>query len=251
MREADLSADPPLHGPSRLLLGASHITIASACSSKRPPASKFAPCPGDPSAHGRASRIASHCLFIGTYCMDLGATTMLFYTSVFASRFSTLWRNLRARMTFNYECIGGVMQDLAPDFVEDVHALLDVLPANIKEYNKIFTGNVIARNRMEGVGVLTRDDAISWAVTGPSGRASGWACDVRKTVPLQHLLRTRFRRSCTHRRRRNGPLQSAHGRNGPERAHHRTAHSTIFPKAKLREGAQSAQAPRRPLVQDG
>lgn len=75
------------------------------------------------------------------------------------------------------------MQDIAPDFADDVKALLAVLPANIKEYNKIFTGNVIARNRMEGVGVLTREDAISYGVTGPSGRASGWACDMRKARP--------------------------------------------------------------------
>ena len=75
-------------------------------------------------------------------------------------------------MTFNYDCIGGVMQDLAPDFVDDVKALLAVLPKNIKEYNEIFTGNVIAKNRMEGVGVLSREDAIAYGVTGPSGRAS-------------------------------------------------------------------------------
>ena len=130
------------------------------------------------------SRIASHCLFIGTYCMDLGATTMLFYTlRVREQILDIMEKTCGARMTFNYECVGGVMQDLHPDFVKDVHALLDVLPANIKEYNKIFTGNVIAKNRMEGVGVLSREDAISWAVSGPSGRASGWACDVRKTDP--------------------------------------------------------------------
>ncbi len=130
------------------------------------------------------SRIASHCLFIGTYCMDLGATTMLFYTlRVREQILDIMERTCGARMTFNYDCIGGVMQDLDANFVTDVKALLAVLPANIKEYNKIFTGNVIAKNRMEGVGVLTRDDAISWSVTGPSGRASGWACDVRKTDP--------------------------------------------------------------------
>lgn len=130
------------------------------------------------------SRIASHCLFIGTYCMDLGATTMLFYTlRVREQILDIMEKTCGARMTFNYDCIGGVMQDLHPDFVKDVHALLDVLPANIKEYNKIFTGNVIARNRMENVGVLTREDAISWAVTGPNGRGSGWACDVRKCAP--------------------------------------------------------------------
>lgn len=130
------------------------------------------------------SRIASHCLFFGTFCMDLGATTMLFYTlRVREQILDIMDKTCGARMTFNYECIGGVMADLDPDFVKDVKALLAVLPANIKEYNKIFTGNVIARNRMEGVGVISKADCISYGVTGPSGRASGWACDVRKTHP--------------------------------------------------------------------
>ncbi|MCC8070805.1 MAG: NADH-quinone oxidoreductase subunit D [Bacteroidales bacterium] len=130
------------------------------------------------------SRIASHCLFIGTFCMDLGATTMLFYTlRVREQILDIMEKTCGARMTFNYECIGGVMQDLHPDFVKDVHALLDVIPSNVKEYNKVFTGNIIARNRMEHVGYMSREDAISWSVTGPSGRGSGWACDVRKTDP--------------------------------------------------------------------
>ncbi len=130
------------------------------------------------------SRIASHCLFIGTFCMDLGATTMLFYTlRVREQILDIMEKTCGARMTFNYDCIGGVMQDLAPDFVQDVKALLEVLPANIKEYNKVFTGNIIARNRMEGIGHISREDAISYGVTGPSGRASGWACDIRKLRP--------------------------------------------------------------------
>ncbi len=130
------------------------------------------------------SRIASHCLFIGTYCMDLGATTMLFYTLRVREQILDIFeKTCGARMTFNYSCIGGVMQDLAPDFAEDVKALLKVIPANIKEYNEIFTGNVIAKNRLEGVGYLSREDAISYAITGPSGRASGWACDMRKLQP--------------------------------------------------------------------
>ncbi|MDE7125523.1 MAG: NADH-quinone oxidoreductase subunit D, partial [Muribaculaceae bacterium] len=130
------------------------------------------------------SRIASHCLFIGTYCMDLGATTMLFYTlRVREQILDILEKTCGARMTFNYDCIGGVMQDLHPDFEKDVQALLDILPDNIKEYNKIFTGNVIAKKRLEGVGILSREMAISGAVTGPSGRASGWACDMRKVMP--------------------------------------------------------------------
>lgn len=130
------------------------------------------------------SRIASHCLFIGTYCMDLGATTMLFYTlRVREQILDIMEKTCGARMTFNYDCIGGVMQDIAPDFVDDVKALLAVLPKNIKEYNKLFTGNIIAKNRLEGVGCLSNEDARSWGITGPSGRASGWACDIRKLFP--------------------------------------------------------------------
>ena len=142
------------------------------------------------------SRIASHCLFIGTYCMDLGATTMLFYTlRVREQILDIMERTCGARMTFNYECIGGVMQDLDVNFVKDVKELLAVLPANIKEYNKIFTGNVIAKNRLEGVGVLSNEDARSWSITGPSGRASGWACDVRKTDPYSIYGELDFRAS--------------------------------------------------------
>ena len=145
------------------------------------------------------SRIASHCLFMGTFCMDLGATTMLFYTlRVREQILDIMEKTCGARMTFNYECIGGVMQDLHPDFVKDVKALLAVIPANIKEYNKLFTGNVIAHNRMDGVGVLTKEDAISWSVTGPSGRASGWACDVRKTDPYSIYSELDFKEVIRH-----------------------------------------------------
>ncbi|MBD5180230.1 MAG: NADH-quinone oxidoreductase subunit D [Bacteroidales bacterium] len=130
------------------------------------------------------SRIASHCLFFGTYCMDLGATTMLFYTlRVREQILDIMEKTCGARMTFNYDCIGGVMADLDPDFVKDVKALLATLPANLKEYNKLFVGNVIAEGRLEGMGVMSKEHAIDWGVTGPSGRASGWACDVRKTHP--------------------------------------------------------------------
>lgn len=139
------------------------------------------------------SRIASHCLFMGTFCMDLGATTMLFYTlRVREQILDIMEKTCGARMTFNYDCLGGVMADLDPDFVKDVKDLLAVLPANVAEYRKLFTGNVIARNRMVGVGVLSREDAISYGITGPSGRASGWACDVRKTHPYSGYEKLKF-----------------------------------------------------------
>ncbi len=139
------------------------------------------------------SRIASHCLFIGTFCMDLGATTMLFYTlRVREQILDIMERTCGARMTFNYDCIGGVMADLDPDFVKDTKELLAVLDKNVAEYNKLFTGNVIAKNRLEGVGILSHKDAVSYAITGPSGRASGWACDVRKLKPYGAYDRVKF-----------------------------------------------------------
>ncbi|WP_295730642.1 NADH-quinone oxidoreductase subunit C [uncultured Muribaculum sp.] len=129
-------------------------------------------------------RISSHLLFMGTFCMDLGATTMLFYTLRERERILDIFeKTCGARMTFNYHCIGGVLEDLDKDFVADVKALLEVMPKAIKEYDTIFTGNVIAHNRMDGVGVLSKEDVISYGATGPVGRASGWACDVRKTAP--------------------------------------------------------------------
>lgn len=130
------------------------------------------------------SRIASHALFIGTFCQDLGAVTMLFYGLRLREMILDIMdKTCGARMTFNYSCIGGVMEDLDPNFVQDVKAVIAAVPKNIAEYNKVFTGNVIAKNRMEGVGVMSRKDAIAYSVTGPSGRASGWANDIRKVLP--------------------------------------------------------------------
>jgi NADH-quinone oxidoreductase subunit C/D len=145
------------------------------------------------------SRIASHCLFIGTFCMDLGATTMLFYTlRVREQILDIMERTCGARMTFNYDCIGGVMQDLDENFVKDVEELLAVLEKNVAEYNKLFTGNVIAQNRLKGVGVLSKEEAISASVTGPSGRASGWACDVRQTHPYSVYSELKFEQVIRH-----------------------------------------------------
>lgn len=129
-------------------------------------------------------RLNSHLLAMGTFCMDLGATTMLFYAlRERETILDILEKTTGARMTFNYNVIGGVRQDLADDFVSDVKKLLEIMPEAIKEYNKVFTGNVIAKNRMEGVGVLTEPDAVAYNVTGPAGRSAGWNYDVRRAQP--------------------------------------------------------------------
>jgi len=129
-------------------------------------------------------RLSSHLLSYGCLTMDQGATTAFFYG--FREReliYDIFDRTCGARMSMSYSTIGGVVADVHPDFIKDVRHACDVIEKNLHEYHKLFTGNVIAVNRMTGVGILTKQDAIDYAITGPSGRASGFSCDVRKTNP--------------------------------------------------------------------
>ncbi|MBO7608748.1 MAG: NADH-quinone oxidoreductase subunit D [Muribaculaceae bacterium] len=129
-------------------------------------------------------RLSSHLLSYGCLTMDQGATTAFFYA--FRDReliYDIFDRTCGARMSMSYSTIGGVVADVHPDFIKDVRHACDVIEKNLKEYHQLFTGNVIARNRMIGVGLLSKEDAINYSITGPSGRASGCHCDVRKTHP--------------------------------------------------------------------
>lgn len=129
-------------------------------------------------------RISSHLLSYGCLTMDQGATTAFFYG--FRDReliYDIFDRTCGARMSMSYSTIGGVVADVHEDFIKDVRNACDVIEKNLKEYHKLFTGNVIAVNRMVGVGPLGNADAVNYAITGPSGRASGFHCDVRKTHP--------------------------------------------------------------------
>lgn len=129
-------------------------------------------------------RISSHLLSFGCTAMDLGATTAFFYG--FREREMVLdifEKTCGARMSMNYNVIGGVIADLHPDFVKDVKHLLEIMPDRLKEYHKVFSGNVIAKNRLVGVGMLSKEAAINYDITGPSGRGSNWSCDCRKVHP--------------------------------------------------------------------
>ena len=129
-------------------------------------------------------RINSHLLFFSTLCMDLGALTAFFYG--FRDRekvLDILEETTGGRLIMHYNVIGGVEEDIHPNFIKRVKELLKYLPSALVEYRKVFTGNVIAENRLIGVGPMTREQAISFGATGPTGRASGWACDVRKRIP--------------------------------------------------------------------
>ena len=129
-------------------------------------------------------RLSSHLLSYGCLTMDQGATTAFFYG--FRDReliYDIFDRTCGARMSMSYSTIGGVVADVHEDFIKDVRHACDVIEKNLHEYHKLFTGNVIAVNRMKGVGILSKEEAIAYDITGPSGRASGWHCDVRKTNP--------------------------------------------------------------------
>jgi len=129
-------------------------------------------------------RISSHLLSFGCTAMDLGATTAFFYG--FREREMVLdifEKTCGARMSMNYNVIGGVIADLHPDFKKDVKELVRIMPSRLKEYHTVFSGNIIAKNRLVGVGHLSKEDAISYAITGPSGRGSNWSCDCRKKHP--------------------------------------------------------------------
>ena len=129
-------------------------------------------------------RISSHLLSFGCTAMDLGATTAFFYG--FREREQVLdifEKTCGARMSMNYNVIGGVIADLHPDFQKDVKELLRIMPSRLKEYHTVFSGNLIAQNRLKGVGHLSKEDAINYDITGPSGRGSNWSCDCRKKHP--------------------------------------------------------------------
>jgi len=92
----------------------------------------------------------------------------------------------------NYMVPGGVMMDLHPDFQRKVKEFISLYKSKVQEYDELVTGNVIFINRMKDVGVLSAKDAISFGCTGPVGRGSGVACDVRKFYPYDAYDRVQF-----------------------------------------------------------
>lgn len=145
-------------------------------------------------------RINSHLLFFSTLCMDLGALTAFFYGFRDREKILDIFEETAGgRLIPNYNVIGGVQADIHPGFVTRVKAFIAYLRSALREYHDVFTGNVIAQQRMADVGVLSRADAISFGATGGTGRASGWACDVRKRHPYAMYGRVDFREIVYHR----------------------------------------------------
>jgi NADH-quinone oxidoreductase subunit D/NADH-quinone oxidoreductase subunit C/D len=132
------------------------------------------------------TRIASHCLWWGSIAMDCGAVTPFFLA--FREREminSIMEETCGARLTMNYNVPGGVMADIHPTFQQSVKDFVRHFRSKIDEYDELVTGNIIFQNRLKGVGKLSKEDAISYGCTGPTARASGVSCDVRKHFPYE------------------------------------------------------------------
>jgi NADH-quinone oxidoreductase subunit D len=129
-------------------------------------------------------RLNSHLVWLGTHAMEVGAVSVMLYTFREREHFLNINEMIAGfRMFPSYLRVGGLREDLPPGFHEAVTALLDELPARIDEYETLLTKNEIFLRRTRGIGVITGEEAIGWALIGPIARASGSTYDVRKAFP--------------------------------------------------------------------
>ena len=130
------------------------------------------------------SRICDHLTCVGASAMELGAFTVFLYM-IKAREF--LWEVVEAvtgaRLTISYGRIGGLKADLPPDFEPRLRRAFQETRTVLAESHKLLTGNRIFVDRMKEVGVLSKTDAVAWAVTGPLLRAAGVPFDVRRATP--------------------------------------------------------------------
>jgi NADH-quinone oxidoreductase subunit D len=130
------------------------------------------------------NRIASHQLWWCSFGMDLGGLTCYFYGLRDREKILDIFEeSFGSRLLHSYYTPGGLMMDIHPNFQASVKAFIKYFRKKIKDYDDLLTGNMIMQLRTQGVGILSKEDAISYGVTGPSARASGFSCDVRKHHP--------------------------------------------------------------------
>jgi NADH-quinone oxidoreductase subunit D/NADH-quinone oxidoreductase subunit C/D len=140
------------------------------------------------------TRIQSHQLFWATFGMDLGALTTFFYGLRDRELILDIFEETTGgRMIVSYSCPGGLMYDIHPNFQKRVKDFIKYFRKKLPEYDQLLTGNVIFRERTKNIGRLSLENAISYGVTGPSGRASGFASDVRKLEPYSAYDRVTFK----------------------------------------------------------
>ncbi|HEY6161439.1 MAG TPA: NADH-quinone oxidoreductase subunit D [Bacteroidia bacterium] len=132
------------------------------------------------------TRLASHQLWWGCTGLDLGAVTPFFYAFREREAINEIMEETcGARLTQNYSVPGGVMFDIHPNFQKRVKDVIKQIKENTKEYDELLTGNVIFEQRTKGVGYISKEDALSYGLSGPTARASGVSCDVRKWFPYE------------------------------------------------------------------
>jgi len=140
------------------------------------------------------TRVASHQLWWGVFGMDMGAFTPFLYAFRDREQINDIFeKTCGTRLTMNYFCVGGVMQDLEADFVQDTRKFVETFKPIIEEYETLLSGNVIIQERTRGVGLLPKEMAKSFGVTGPTLRASGVDYDVRKHRPYGFYPRFDFK----------------------------------------------------------
>jgi len=139
------------------------------------------------------TRIASHVLWWGAMAMDVGALTPFFLSFREREMINDIMEeSCGTRLTMNYMVPGGVMADVHPNFVRRVNEFISHFKSKIDEYDELVTNNVIFQNRTKGVGVLSKEDAVSFGVTGPAARGSGVSCDIRKLYPYEVYQQLNF-----------------------------------------------------------
>ena len=130
------------------------------------------------------NRMSSHLLFLATNGMDIGAVGMMIYGWRERDEVLELFQKITGlRMNHNFIRVGGVAADLPHDWRDDVLRILDTLPDRLAEYDVLMTGQPIWRERLQGVGVITPEEAVALGATGPILRSTGVAWDLRRATP--------------------------------------------------------------------
>ncbi len=133
------------------------------------------------------NRMSSHLLFMATNGMDLGAVSMMIYGWREREEVLRFFQKVTGlRMNHNFIRPGGLAADLPAGWRDDVLALLDALPERLAEYDILMTDQPIWRERLQGVGVITADEALALGATGPILRSTGVAWDLRRDQPYLH-----------------------------------------------------------------
>ncbi len=129
-------------------------------------------------------RIASHMVWFGTSCLDMGAMTPFWFTFKEREKILNIIESASGgRMTPSYFRIGGLMMDLPAGFENRVKQFLDDFPAALKTFDTLITGNTIWHSRTQGIGIISKEDAIDWGLTGPCLRGCGVDLDLRRDSP--------------------------------------------------------------------